>query len=215
MLALAALGQRLKYVHLRVQFGLIGALTLYRVFEVNLHVSGAAGVHVPARLLTLPVLAGAFYLTALWTDPTDPKDHGAGLNLRGLFAAAGSLLIATLIYFEVSGPWVAVALLLPASIGTTAATANGLSALMTVIPNQMRAQSSALYYLVVNVFGLTLGPTGIALFTDYVFRDTTALRYSVACISAIAGVLSASFLIYNLSRYRRAFVESETWVTEA
>jgi len=108
MLALAALGQRLKYVHLRVQFGLIGALTLYRVFEVNLHVSGAAGVHVPARLLTLPVLAGAFYLTALWTDPTDPKDHGAGLNLRGLFAAAGSLLIATLIYFEVSGPWVAV-----------------------------------------------------------------------------------------------------------
>jgi hypothetical protein len=113
------------------------------------------------------------------------------------------------------GPSVAVALLLPASIGTTAATANGLSALMTVIPNQMRAQSSALYYLVVNVFGLTLGPTGIALFTDYVFRDTTALRYSVACISAIAGVLSASFLIYNLSRYRRAFVESETWVTEA
>jgi hypothetical protein len=106
MLGLAALGQRLKYVHLRVQFGLIGALTLYRIFEVNLHVSGASGAHVSMRLLTLPVLAGAFYLTGLWTDP---KDHGAGLNLRGPFAAAGSLLIAALIYFEAPAPWVAVA----------------------------------------------------------------------------------------------------------
>jgi len=114
MLALAALGQRLKYVHLRVQFGLIGALTLYRVFEVNLHVSGAAGVHVPARLLTLPVLAGAFYLTALWTEP---GDHGAGLDLRGIIAAAGSLLISVLIYFEAPGAlvgvlWIAFAVVL-------------------------------------------------------------------------------------------------------
>ena len=113
------------------------------------------------------------------------------------------------------GPWVAVAMLVPASIGTTAATANGLSALMTVIPNQLRAQSAALYYLVVNVFGLTLGPTGIALFTDYVFRDTLALRYSVACISVIAGILSAILLSYNLGQYRRAFAESEKWVTGA
>jgi MFS family permease len=113
------------------------------------------------------------------------------------------------------GPWIAVALLLPASIGTTAATANGLAALMTVIPNQMRAQSAAVYYLVVNVFGLTLGPTGIALFTDYVFRDTTALRYSVACIAVIAGVLSACLLSYNLGQYRRAFAESEKWVAGA
>ncbi len=113
------------------------------------------------------------------------------------------------------GPWVAVALLLPASMGTTAATANGLCALMTVIPNQLRAQSAALYYLVVNVLGLTLGPTGIALFTDYVFRDTQALRYSVACVSLLAGVLSATLLSYNLRQYRRVFAESETWVSGA
>jgi MFS family permease len=113
------------------------------------------------------------------------------------------------------GPWVAVALLVPAATGTIAATANGLSALMTVIPNQIRAQSAALYYLVVNVFGLTLGPTGIALFTDYVFHDTAALRYSVACVSVIAGVLSACLLSYNLRKYRQAFAESEKWAVGA
>ena len=108
-------------------------------------------------------------------------------------------------------PWMAVVMLLPASVGTTAATASGLSALMTVTPNQMRAQASACYYLVVNLLGLTLGPTGIALFTDYVFKDTNALHYSVASVSALAGLFAAVFLTFNLRHYRKAFIESQSW----
>ena len=82
---------------------------------------------------------------------------------------------------------------------------------MVATPNQMRAQASAMYYLVVNVFGLTVGPTGIALFTDYVFRDTLALRYSIACVSVLAGLLAITFLFYNLRQYRHAVAESLTW----
>jgi len=108
-------------------------------------------------------------------------------------------------------PWLAIVMLVPASVGTTAATACGLTALMTATPNQMRAQASAMYYLVVNVFGLTVGPTGIALFTDYVFRDTSALRYSVACVSALAGTLAIVLLLYNLRQYRQALAESAAW----
>ncbi|WP_129778462.1 spinster family MFS transporter [Peristeroidobacter soli] len=108
-------------------------------------------------------------------------------------------------------PELAVAMLLPASVGTTAATAAGLSGLMTVTPNQMRAQTSALYYLVVNLFGLTVGPTGIAMFTDYVFADTNMLRYSVASVATIAGVIAAIVLSYNLKHYRRSFAESQSW----
>jgi len=108
-------------------------------------------------------------------------------------------------------PWIAVMMLLPASIGTTAATAAGLSALMTVTPNQMRAQSSACYYLVVNLLGLTLGPTGVALFTDYVFRDTQALRYSIASVSLLAGLFAVVFLSFNLRHYRQAAIESRDW----
>jgi len=110
-------------------------------------------------------------------------------------------------------PWIAIATLLPASIGTTAATACGLSALITATPNQMRAQASAMYYLVVNVFGLTVGPTGIALFTDYVFRDTLALRYSIACVCVLAGVLAFMLLSYNLRHFRRALTESTVWAS--
>lgn len=112
-------------------------------------------------------------------------------------------------------PEFAVAMLLPASVGTTAATAAGLSGLMTVTPNQMRAQASAMYYFVVNLVGLTAGPTGIALFTDYVFQNDSFLRYSVASVGAIAGVVAAILLGYNLKHYRATFAEAKTWSTGA
>ena len=108
-------------------------------------------------------------------------------------------------------PWLSIAMLLPASVGTIAATACGLTGLMMATPNQMRAQASAMYYLVVNVFGLTAGPTGIALFTDYVFRNTHALRYSVASVSVLAGLLGVIVLFYNLHQYRHALAESSAW----
>jgi MFS family permease len=127
--------------------------------------------------------------------------------LIGAAGAVGAALAPT--------PWISVAFLLPASIGTTAATASGLSALVTVTPNQMRAQCSALYYLVVNLVGLTLGPTGVAMFTDYVFQDLTALRYSIACVSVLAGAVAVTLLMYNLRHYRTAYLESLSWTVEA
>lgn len=41
-----------------------------------------------------------------------------------------------------------------------------------ITPGEMRAQASALYLFVVNLIGLRLGPTAVALVTDFVFgRD--------------------------------------------
>jgi len=147
-----------------------------------------------------------FFFTARGNEDAQMRAAVCGIGL-GVVGALGASLSPS--------PWLAVAFLLPASVGTTAATASGLSALMTVTPNQMRAQSSALYYLVVNVLGLTLGPTGIALLTDYVFQDTQALRYSVACATAVAGALAAIFLFYNLRQYREQVGESRTWMVPA
>ena len=112
-------------------------------------------------------------------------------------------------------PYIALLLLLPATIGTMAATAAGLTGLMVVTPNQMRAQASALYYLVVNLIGLTVGPTGIALFTDKVFRDDTMLRYSVLCIACLAGAFAIALLLYNVRQYRAAYEEAQSWLRAA
>jgi len=75
----------------------------------------------------------------------------------------------------------------------------------------MRAQASAMYFFVINLLGLTIGPTGIALFTDYVFRDDAMLRYSVACVAVLAGVFATGFLVYNMRYYKKMYIESQTW----
>jgi MFS family permease len=121
-------------------------------------------------------------------------------------AVIGALLVPA-----APSPALAIVALVPMSVGTVAATGAALTALMVVTPNEMRAQASAAYYFVVNLFGLTLGPTGIALFTDYVFRNDLMLRYSMLCVSALAGVAAAIFLVYNLGQYRKAIADSVRW----
>jgi len=102
MLIVAALGCALESQHLQVQYALLAALTLYRGIVVNLHLESGEHAHVCLRLLTLPILSAAFYLTAKLSTLRDDPDQR---TLRSLFAAAGSSFIALLIWFEAPELW--------------------------------------------------------------------------------------------------------------
>jgi hypothetical protein len=102
MLVLAVLGRRLHSIHLQVQYGLIGLLTSYRVVVVNLHADSPAHVHSRVRLLTLPLLAAAFYSTAWLAQLRDESDQR---RFRGFFSTTGTALVVLLIYFEVPDLW--------------------------------------------------------------------------------------------------------------
>jgi hypothetical protein len=102
MITLAALGRALESRHLQVQYALLGALTFYRGIVVNLHLESPEHAHVRMRLLTLPVLGAAFYLTAKLAALRDDPGQRA---IRGLFAAAGSGFFALLIWFESPELW--------------------------------------------------------------------------------------------------------------
>ena len=102
MLVLAVLGNKLKSIHLQLQYGVIGVLCLYRVLLVNLHTEIAQYTHVPMRLFTLPAIAAAFYGTAKLAALRDSQNQRA---FRGLFAVAGTALITSLIYYEVPELW--------------------------------------------------------------------------------------------------------------
>jgi MFS family permease len=106
----------------------------------------------------------------------------------------------------------ALAMLATASIGPAMASATGSSALLLIIPNQMRAQTTAMYLFVISILGLTIGPTAVAMVTDFVFADESALPYSIAIVSGIAGLLSVGLLIACLEPYKAAVDESEQWV---
>ena len=78
------------------------------------------------------------------------------------------------------------------------------SAIQVMTPNRMRAQAGALYLVIVNFFGLTVGPTSVALITDYVFKDPMDLRYSLAIVNGVANVLGFILIALGLKPYRRA-----------
>ncbi|MGK0390761.1 MAG: MFS family permease [Maribacter sp.] len=63
------------------------------------------------------------------------------------------------------------------SVGTAAA------AVQEIMPNRMRGIASSILILSNNLLGLTIGPTGVALMTDYVFKDEMALAWSLLIIS--------------------------------
>ncbi|MFK7954875.1 MAG: spinster family MFS transporter [Lysobacterales bacterium] len=105
----------------------------------------------------------------------------------------------------------ALIMLVPASIGPAMSTATGASALMMITPNQMRGQTSAVYLFVISILGLTVGPTAVALITDYVYADEGALRYSIAWVSGIGAAFSSVVLLANLKPYRQAIAESRKW----
>jgi hypothetical protein len=102
MLVLAALGRALESRHLQVQYALMGMLTFFRAIAVNLHPEAPEHVHVPIRLLTLPVLGAMFYVTARLAPHRDDAEQR---TLRGVFAAAGTALVALLIWYEVPELW--------------------------------------------------------------------------------------------------------------
>ncbi len=78
------------------------------------------------------------------------------------------------------------------------------AALQVISPNRLRGQITALYFFVANLIGLGLGPTAVALVTDYGFRDDAALRYSLAVVAAIALPISALILTFGFPAFRRA-----------
>jgi MFS family permease len=85
------------------------------------------------------------------------------------------------------------------------------AALQIVTPNEMRGQIRAAYQFVFNVVGYAAGGTIVAIFTDYVFRDDAALRYSLATAAAIVGPLAVGITWWGLQPYARSYARAREW----
>lgn len=86
------------------------------------------------------------------------------------------------------------------------------AAIQEMMPNAMRGQASALYLFVVNLIGLGLGPTAVAMTTDYVFGDDLAVRYSLLLVAVFAHVASAVLLWLGLRPFRDSLDELEAYL---
>ncbi|MFT5609030.1 MAG: MFS family permease [Parvicella sp.] len=87
-------------------------------------------------------------------------------------------------------------------------TVNIVSALLQVTPNQMRGQTYALFLMTMSVFGLALGPTAVALVTDFVFGNEAMVGYSLSLIASLSGFIGVVAIKFAIQAFRNKLAET-------
>jgi len=157
-----------------------------RAYGVIALVAGSAGV------LSGPYLGN-------WLRDRGRQDYPLRVAVIGAGLAMASL---------VAVPWpaqaeLALGLVALASFAVTLPMALVTYALQTATPNLMRGVVAGLYVVTVNVMGLALGPTLVALVTDYVFHDPKAVGFSLALVSGVMGPIAMLLLASGMRPYAR------------
>ena len=126
-------------------------------------------------------------------------------RLRVAFVGVLLLPAPAVLWPLVGTPALAYALLFLTVFSLSIAQSAAPALIQSVVPNRMRGQAIASYLLLAGLLGIGLGPTLVALLTDFVFKDNSALRYSLA-ISAAPAALFALWLIGSgLKHYEATF----------
>lgn len=132
-------------------------------------------------------------------------------NMRvGLYAALGALPMVVL-FPVMETAFLASLLLAPAVFCLSMPFGVAPAAIQEIMPNSMRGQASAIYLFVITLIGLGVGPTAVALVTDFVFADDSALRYSLLIVTTLAVLMSIILLAKSLKPYRESVVRLEQW----
>jgi MFS family permease len=119
-----------------------------------------------------------------------------------------------LLYPLMNTPTLAITLYGAAILVSSMSSGVGPAAVQEIMPNKMRGQASALYLFVVNLFGLGFGPYILALFTQYVFKADSAVRWSLLVVPAGAHVLAALLLFFGLESFKASKKRLESWQAE-
>ena len=78
------------------------------------------------------------------------------------------------------------------------------AALQIATPNEVRGLATGLYLFVGNTLGLAVGPAVIGVFSDYVIRDPSAIKWSIG----LAGLTLLPFSLLSVFLCRKSFSHS-------
>jgi MFS family permease len=111
-----------------------------------------------------------------------------------------------ILYPLMSNSTISVLLLIPAAF---------LAAIQQIMPNEMRGQASAIYLFVINLIGLGIGPTAVAMTTDYVFHNDYMVNWSLMIVCTIAHIISGILLWLGLKPFRESLERLKAWMQAA
>ncbi|HMV48411.1 MAG TPA: MFS transporter [Blastocatellia bacterium] len=154
---------------------------------------------------TLGIVAGGRF-----ADWMAERGHRDSTMRTGLIVSIAWMPFGML-YPMVSDPYVAVGLLIPAAFMTSAPFGVAPAAIQQIMPSAMRGQASAIYLFVINLIGLGLGPTAVAMTTEYVFRYDQAVNYSLLVVGTTAHVVATVLLWAGLKPFLASLERLKTW----
>jgi MFS family permease len=136
-------------------------------------------------------------------------------NMRvGLIAALGWGPTGILFPLMPNG-YLAAALLVPTVFLMSQPVGVAAAAIQEMVPNVMRGQASALYLFVINLIGLGLGPTAVAMVTDFVFHNDNAINHSLVAVGILAHLGAAALLWIGLKPFRHSLDRLKDWTLGA
>jgi MFS family permease len=155
---------------------------------------------------TMGVVAGGW-----WADRW--SRHGctdAPLRVAWLATLCG--LPCTILYpLARSGEWTAL-LLVPMVFCGSMPFGVAPAAIQRMMPNTMRAQATAIYLFVINLIGMGMGPTLVALGTEHVFHDKNSVHHSLLIVGTLSYLCAGVLLGISLKRYRRSLEHLDAWI---
>jgi len=128
-------------------------------------------------------------------DDANMRVVAIGYTLSPIFVVIGPLM---------PDPWLAIACASFAFLIQIGGAVPQNAALQSVTPNEMRGQVTALYLFVFAIIGMGLGPTFIAVFTDFIFGDEQKLHYSLSVSAVIMAPLAAWIMWLGVKPYGEA-----------
>lgn len=138
-----------------------------------------------------------------WADKMVAKGAKDGILRVAMIGTLLALPFTLAAPFAPTGTW---AMVLIAAMSFTIGLTQGLPppSLQAIAPNRLRARVMALFLLMGNIIAFTVGPTGVALISDYWLKDPSKIGVAVAIVSAI--VVPMGWLC--LFAARKSFIEA-------
>lgn len=128
----------------------------------------------------------------------------ADATFRVGIGAAALLLPLSYVATTTADPDLALWLFGPFVFAASISMAVAPAALQVVTPNQMRAQVSATWMLVLNIVTAGVGPTAVGFISSFILRDDMAVGAAIALVNCVSVPLAALALWSGLGAFRAA-----------
>jgi MFS family permease len=187
----------------------LGIAAWLATFLIEAHGWSAARAGIVMGVLTMTVGTAGVVLGGRLADWFVAKGRTDGPLRVGIIASIGMLVSATMYPFA-SSAFTAVTWLVFVNFFAAFPWGAATAAAAEIVPPSMRAQGVALYAFVLSLIASAFGPISVAAVTDYVFRDESMLKVSLAIVNVVGMTGAIALFALGLPAYRRTLAEQDS-----